>query len=97
MTQSDQPPASVSAFSYGEGGLSMTPSRPSEAVLQHFTYDHLPPHLAGVSKLFAELAHQVAAMFPESAEKMAALRKLLEGKDCAVRCAVAVHKGLSSQ
>ena len=73
------------------------PSRPSDAVLAHFEYDHLPPHLAGVSKLFFELAHQVAAIFPESAEKTTALRKLLEGKDCAVRCAVAVHRELSSK
>lgn len=68
------------------------PSRPSDAVLAHFEHSHLPEHLAGVSALFGDLARQVAAMFPESAEKTTALRKLLEGKDCAVRCAVAAHK-----
>ena len=94
MTQPEQPPA-IKAFSYGEGGLSTTPSRPSDAVLQHFEHGHLPPHLAGVSKLFGDLARQVAALFPESAEKTVALRKLLEGKDAAVRCAVAAHKAAS--
>jgi len=70
--------------------------RPSDAVLQHFEAGHLPPHLAGVSNLFGGLARTFAAQFPESAEKTVALRKLLEAKDAAVRCAVMLYKQESS-
>lgn len=57
-------------------------------ILKHFSYKHLPPHLAKVSKPFCELAHELEAALPASAEKSVALRKLLEGKDAAVRAAL---------
>lgn len=49
-----------------------------------FRTDHLPPDLAKVSQPFADLAEHVASG-PQNAETSAALRKLLEAKDCAVR------------
>lgn len=55
-----------------------------EGVLRFFSYDHLPPHQAVVSKPFADLALLVASR-ARNAETMMALRKLLEAKDCAVR------------
>ena len=58
---------------------------PSDAVLRHFSYDHLPERLQAVSRRFYELAHWVASELPEDPERTAALRKLLEAKDCAVR------------
>lgn len=52
-----------------------------------FAYAHLPPHLQAISKPFAELAKHLVETIPSSAELTAALRKLLEAKDCAVRAA----------
>jgi hypothetical protein len=52
---------------------------------QFFVYDHLPPELQAVSQGFAELAGEMDETLPENPEKTAALRKLLEAKDCAVR------------
>lgn len=57
-------------------------------LLRYFKYDHLPPHLAEVSKLYADLAHEIAHRLPESPETTVALRKLLESKDAAVRAAL---------
>lgn len=59
-----------------------------EAVLQFFTYEHLPPHLAEVSKPIANLAHGMADNLGTSPELTLGLRKLLEAKDCFVRQAV---------
>lgn len=58
-----------------------------EHVLQFFTFEHLPPHLAEVSRPFAELAHTIADG-PQNPETTVALRKLLEAKDAAVRAVV---------
>lgn len=57
-------------------------------VLQFFKYEHLPPHLQGVSKPFSDLANQLAEG-PANPETTVALRKLLESKDAAVRAVVA--------
>lgn len=54
-------------------------------LLQFFSYDHLPPHLAEVSRPFHVLAHHLADQIAANPELTAALRKLLEAKDCAVR------------
>lgn len=54
------------------------------AILQFFTYAHLPPHLQAASKPFCDLANQIADG-PQNAEATVALRKLLEAKDAAVR------------
>lgn len=75
----------------------------TEQLLRHFSYDHLPPHLARVSRPFCELAHALTSSGPAGApvalrdvsaagldgpELTVALRKLLEAKDCAVRAAL---------
>ncbi len=57
----------------------------AEPLLQFFTYEHLPPHLAEVSAAFASLAHAMVSKLPRNPERTVALRKLLEAKDCAVR------------
>lgn len=59
------------------------------AILRFFVTEHLPDHLAEISEPFGELARSIAAELPVSAEVSAALRKLLEAKDCAVRALVA--------
>jgi hypothetical protein len=58
------------------------------AVLQFFTWEHLPPHLQTVSKPIGELAFTLARSIPSSPELTVALRKLLEAKDAAVRAAL---------
>lgn len=54
-------------------------------LLQFFTFEHLPEHLQAVSKPFCDLANQMVETLPSNPERTAALRKLLEAKDCAVR------------
>jgi len=54
-------------------------------LLQFFKYEHLPEHLKVASKPFCELAHWITETMPSNPERTAALRKLLEAKDCAVR------------
>ena len=54
-------------------------------IIKFFRYDHLPEHLQQVSKPFGELAEWMVAHLPNTAERSAGLRKLLEAKDCAVR------------
>ena len=56
----------------------------TEALLDFFTYDHLPTHLQGISQPFHDLAHLMAGTL-EGPELTAGLRKLLEAKDCMVR------------
>lgn len=58
-------------------------------LLQFFTYAHLPEHLQAISRPFAELAHGLVDEGLDGPELTAALRKLLEAKDCAVRAKVA--------
>ena len=57
-------------------------------LLQFFAYGHLPPHLAMVSKPFADVAHDLVRELPDNPERTTALRKLLEAKDCAVRASI---------
>lgn len=59
--------------------------RQPNRLLQFFTYEHLPSHLQAVSKPVGDLARQLDEQLPESAEKTAGMRKLLEAKDCFVR------------
>lgn len=54
-------------------------------IMKYFEFAHLPPHLQEISKPIGELAQQMDAALPDSAEKTAGLRKLLEAKDCLVR------------
>lgn len=60
-----------------------------EHIMQFFVYAHLPPHLAEVSTPFCELAEHIVRALPRNPERTAALRKILEAKDCAVRALVA--------
>ena len=61
------------------------PKEPKEPIMQYFDFGHLPPELQKVSRCFADLAVDIVAMAPRSAERTVALRKLLESKDAAVR------------
>ena len=58
------------------------------SILQFFECGHLPDHLRAISTPFGELARQMVNDLPDNAERAAALRKLLEAKDCAVRALV---------
>lgn len=61
---------------------------PKDRMMQFFTYEHLPPELAIISKHFAELASTMVETLPSNPERTASLRKLLEAKDCAVRAKI---------
>lgn len=54
-------------------------------IMQYFAYEHLSEYLKETSKQFGILAEWMHINLPDSAEKSAGLRKLLEAKDCAVR------------
>ena len=57
----------------------------TDPIMQFFAYAHLPEHLQAVSKPFGELAQHIVTTLPRNPERTVALRKLLEGKDAAVR------------
>ena len=57
-------------------------------IIKFFEYTHLPTELQAVSKQLCEVANALNIVLPESAEKTAGLRKLLEAKDCFVRAAL---------
>ena len=61
----------------------------TEHILQFFAYEHLPPHLQAVSKPFGDIARSLVETLPRNPERTVALRKLLEGKDAAVRALLA--------
>jgi len=56
-------------------------------IMKFFKSDHLPSELAVIATSFHALAMDMEAKLPDSAEKSAGLRKLLEAKDCFVRAA----------
>lgn len=56
-----------------------------DPILKYFKYEHLPEKLQVISKPFGDLALDLEGKVPDSAEKSAGLRKLLEAKDCMVR------------
>ena len=58
-------------------------------IMKFFVTGHLPANLAAVSRPIGELAEHLDSALPDSAEKSAGLRKLLEAKDCFVRAALA--------
>lgn len=60
----------------------------AERMLQFFRYTHLRPPLAEVSAPFCHLAATLVETLPANPERTAALRKLLEAKDCAVRASI---------
>lgn len=57
----------------------------SSPIMKYFAYQHLPAHLQEVSKPIGDLAALMDEIMPDSAEKSAGLRKLLEAKDALVR------------
>lgn len=61
---------------------------PGERIMRYFEYGHLPPALQQVSSRFAALAQYIVADIPRGPERTVALRKVLEGKDAAVRAAL---------
>ena len=60
-----------------------------ERMLQFFEYEHLPPHLQEISRLFHGLAHRLVATLPRNPERTKALNDLLAAKDWAVRSRLA--------
>ena len=64
------------------------PQAMSEPIIQFFAFEHLPEPLQAVSRSFAELARTLVTTLPRNPELTAALRKLLEATDCAVRAAL---------
>ena len=56
-----------------------------ECTMKWFAYTHLPEHLQKTSKLFHDLAESICGICDPGPERTAALRKLLESKDAAVR------------
>lgn len=69
-----------------------------EHIAQFFAFGHLPERLANVSRPWARLAAEVVLLLPRNPERTVALRKLLEGKDAAVRAYLAkpVHARIDS-
>jgi hypothetical protein len=59
-----------------------------DPMLQFFEFAHLPEQLRAISQPFGELAQRIVSTLPRNPERSAALRKLLEAKDCAVRAAL---------
>lgn len=53
--------------------------------MKFFDYEHLPPQLQAVSKDIHKVALIIHSGLPESEEKTAGMRKLLEAKDCFIR------------
>lgn len=57
----------------------------TQELLSFFEFKHLPEDLQVVSRAFHDVAHWLAENVPRNRERTVALRKLLEGKDAAVR------------
>lgn len=65
----------------------MTPPS-ADPIMQYFAFAHLPEQLQAISRPFGELAERLVNTLPRNPERTVALRKLLEGKDAAVRAAL---------
>lgn len=79
ITDNDNAPIPVT-----DEGLVAALAISGEHIAQFFTFAHLPPHLAAVSRPFAAMAAATLEL-PRNPERTVALRKLLEAKDAAVR------------
>lgn len=64
--------------------------------IKYFAFAHLPPKLQAVSKPLGELAEKLETLLPDGPEKSAGMRKLLEAKDCFVRCAIDMPEPVAS-
>jgi hypothetical protein len=64
-------------------------------ILIYFAAGHLKTPQRQVAELFGDLARHLDSELPDGPEKSVALRKLLEGKDAAVRSSLglAEHDG----
>lgn len=56
--------------------------------MRWFRSEHLPDDLRAIAVPIEQLACQLHANLPDSAEKSAGLRKLIEAKDCFVRARI---------
>lgn len=57
-------------------------------ILKWFAYGHVPERLRVVHQAFRDLATLIMAEVPPGPERTVAMRKLLEGKDSAVRATI---------
>lgn len=64
---------------------SVNPDFGAPPIAEYFAFDHLQPALQMVSAEFFDLFWFLHSALPESAERSAGFRKLLEAKDCFVR------------
>lgn len=67
-----------------EGAMAAT----GEQLLEYFRFSHLPGKLQVVSAVYAVAAAKTVGLVTRNPERTVALRKLLEGKDAAVRAAL---------
>ena len=77
-------------FALNELSLHLDPGRArmKNPIMRYFEYEHLDEPQRSVSRLHKQLAHVMNRDLPDSAEKSAGLRKLLEAKDCFVRASL---------
>lgn len=62
-------------------------------VLRFFEFEHLPEgQIRDTASAYADFAESLSVYLPTDPELTVALRKLLESKDAAVRCAVLAEK-----
>ena len=59
-----------------------------DPIMQYFKFGHLRPDLAAVSASFAGMALLIYNSSKRNPERTAALRKLLEAKDCTIRSCI---------
>lgn len=60
---------------------------PNSQIMKYFLYEDMPKRQRDVIEPICKLARQYDYVLPDSAEKSAGLRKLLEAKDCMLRAA----------
>lgn len=66
------------------------------SIMKFFVSDHLPPHLAPISKASRELAEAMVELLPDSPELVFGLRQLLLAKDAFVRTAQEKHESMAN-
>jgi hypothetical protein len=60
----------------------------TDRMLQFFAHNDMPDNEMDVAIQFDTLAHQVVKNLPRTPERTVCLRKLLEARDCALRCLI---------
>lgn len=86
VTEEGAAPSYASAESFEADYRELPPPGTPHPTLRWFHYKHLPPGLREVSQQFHDLAANMDGRLPNSHEKSKGLDKLLEAKDCFVRC-----------